>query len=122
MQCFESYENDALRIGLDTPSLCLQTQKQQKLHLPAKQLSFFAQYATFLALISTLILCHFLVPSAPVLLAEMLASRVLLIAAIAVIKTVGWQYFELVTGMLRVVEASLAETRKADFAVKATIV
>lgn len=52
----------------------------------------------------------------------MFPSYVLLIAAVAVIIAVGWQYFELVAGMLRVAEALLAETRIADFAVKATIV
>ena len=110
-------------MAFDALPLCLQPDEQQKLHLSAKQLSLFTidtAFCTSLGCVPFSVVVLALAVS--VLLAEMLAADVLLIAAIAVIMAAAGHDFELVAGVLRVIEALLAEARIAYFAVEASIV
>ena len=102
--------------------LCLQPDEQQKLHLSAKQLSLFTIDTALCASFGCLPFLAVLALAVSVLLAEMLSADVLLIAAIAVIMDAAGHDFELVAGVLRVIEALLAEARIAYFAVEASIV
>lgn len=106
-----------------TLSLCLQTYKQQKLHLSAKQLLLFTLNIAFLTSLDCAPFFTFvLVLSISVLLAEMFLADKLLIAAVTVVIGVAGHNFELMSCVLWVVEALLAEARIADFAVEASIV